>query len=1248
MMRKWLFVEKREGMRMEAEGLRRQLNNALGLTLKELRIVNAYSLWGFTDELLQRSLYTVFADLATDRILDAENILNLPHIAYEYLPAQYDSRAAAAEACVAVAAPDADIKIRTARILLLDPDVTPEETRSIAAYCINPVESRAVDNSQLRSGFLPEAPRTGQGPTCAKSRLAIAEQLTIHNAQLKEGADAREMSDGELERRIIETYRSDHCRHTTFNTPITEISVEEGPYREAIEERLRLYDELRRLRVEKRGKQEPARTLMDLATIGARTLVAEGAAPDVDQGPETNACGIYREVETADGRRERYLVEFKNETHNHPTEIEPYGGAATCIGGAVRDPLSGRAPVFLAARISGAGDVWAPADETLEGKLPQSYISRRAAEGFSSYGNQLGIATPLVREIFHPGYVAKRLETGAVMGAAKAENVRRERPEPGDVVVMAGGATGRDGIGGATGSSKGHTACTLTEGGAEVQKGNPIEEIKLQRIMRRADAVRLIKKANDFGAGGVAVAVGELAEGLDIHLDRMPLKYEGLSAAELALSESQERMAVVVAPGDVKEFIRISEEEDIEAVAVAEVTDTGRLRFYMGERIVADLDRETLERSEGGRGATATIKSPTTPPPRSLAPEKGENEGLGAQLKRVLGDPNVATQRPLGEMFDPTIGSGTVLAPYGGRTGRTESQVAVASIPADGRPSLTAGLISHGFNPYLSEWSPLHGGAAAVAESLAKAVAAGADPTTVRFSFQEYFERLDSAEAWGKPLAALLGALGMQMQTRLPAIGGKDSMSGTFEQMHVPPTLISFGMTTVAVEDVISPEFKTPGSRLYLLRLPPSADGLPDGRVLMERYADLHARIKSGEVTAAYALGPGGAAEAVVKMSLGNEIGAKITLDEDTLFGWDYGNILAESRTALPENLYREIGITTGDPSLEINGERFGPETLDEWLSEPFERLYPGPERREQFTIADGLIAGGNAHRFATCAKSRPAIAKPLPIKERVRVYLPVFPGTNCDRDMAEAFRREGAECVAKVFRNRRRSDIATSLKEMADEIDRCHILAFSGGFTAGDEPEGSAKFMAQVIREPLVAGAICRLIERGGLVLGICNGFQALLRSGLLPYGAIGDNGAHGITLTSNDTGRHVARMVTTRLATTESPWLAGFEPGSLFITASSHGEGRFMASAETAARLAAEGLIAFQYADPTTGEPTMGWPDNPNGSAMAIEGLISPDGQILGKMTHSERHTPGTLRNIPGAREQNIFRNAVAFFRD
>ena len=1239
-----IFVEKNPEFRVEADSLRNEFNENLSLSLRSLRLLNVYDLFGFSDELLEKCRYTVFGETVTDTVSDECPLEGKKYLAVEYIPGQFDQRASSAVDCVHLIDPSADVQIRSSRLLIFDDDLSEEQFAQISHYYINAVESRPKDLGVLRpydkvdvkplaslDGFTEMQP--GQyADFCRSWGLAMnADDL----GEVVRYFRGEKRNPTETELRILDTYWSDHCRHTTFTTELQEISVDDSFLRGELESELA---EFRRIRHEL-GRDDRRLCLMELATIGARYLKKQGLLDDLEQSEENNACSIYVDVDV-DGRTEKWLLQFKNETHNHPTEIEPFGGASTCLGGAIRDPLSGRSYIYQAMRVTGAGDITAPVSATLPGKLPQRVISRKAAAGYSSYGNQIGLATTCVREIYHPGYVAKRLETGAVVGAVKAGNVRRESPAPGDVILLLGGRTGRDGIGGATGSSKEHTESSIETCGSEVQKGNAPEERKLQRLFRRPEVTRLIKKSNDFGAGGVSVAIGELAPGLDIHLDRVPVKYSGLNSTELAISESQERMAVVMEAADREEFERWCHVENVEVTYVADVTDRGRMRMYNGDELVADISREFIDSAGAKHVTKACIAAVEDKDPFRREPAGGK---LSEKFASLLSEPNVASQKGLVEMFDSTVGRSTVLMPYGGATQSTETQVSVQKLPVDGYTD-TASVMAFGYNPFITEWSPYHGAAYSVVEACAKVVAAGGEWSRMRFSYQEYFERMThDPHSWGKPLSALLGALKMQLALGLPSIGGKDSMSGTFEHINVPPTLIAFGVTTLRASGVISPELKWEGNSLYLIKHTPLADRMPDVEALKANWDFIHSKIGSGDIVSAWSVGFGGVAEALAKMAFGNQFGIDVELDERSLFDWSYGSVVVESQNALdfPSAVY--LGKVTGgeDGRLRVNGESLSIEKLMEANGQRYSRVFPA-------VSTPSAEAVKSLHRMSGVkAVSTPRPRRPLHGKENPLVFIPVFPGTNCDYDTAKAFRKAGAEVSFGVFRNLTGADVLASIDEMAAGIAGCDILALAGGFSAGDEPDGSGKFIANVLENAKVAAEIHALLDRGGLILGICNGFQALVKSGLLPYGRLGMVTRESPTLFRNDINRHISQMVTTRVVSNASPWLSSMKPGEMHTIAVSHGEGKFMVSEKLARELFEAGQVAFQYVEPVSGEPTMSSPWNPNGSSFAIEGIISPDGQILGKMGHTERFEHNLFKNIPEELEQPLFENAVRYFR-
>ncbi len=1315
-----IFVEKKPQFQVEAESLKRELNESLSLNIQTLRCLNVYDLFGFTTELLEKCKYTVFGEIVTDVVSEVSPCEEgtTKYLAVEYLPGQFDQRASSAIDCVHLIDPKAEIDIRSSRLLIFDNGVSDEDIESVRHYYINAVESREKDLTILSNGQNVEVNRrqTESNQVNLNCRGAKEEDRTVKPSVILD--DFIKMSPAqypdfckqwglamneddlhevvqyfckenrnptETELRILDTYWSDHCRHTTFTTELTKISIDDSFMKAELEESLHLYYKIRK----ELGREDKSLCLMDLATIGARYLKKIGKLDDLEESEENNACSIFVDVDV-DGQVEKWILQFKNETHNHPTEIEPFGGASTCLGGAIRDPLSGRAYVYQAMRVTGAGDITKPVSETIPGKLPQKVISRKAAHGYSSYGNQIGLATTHVREIYHPDFVAKRLEVGAVVGAVKAENVRRETPAAGDVILLLGGRTGRDGIGGATGSSKTHKTESLETCGSEVQKGNAPEERKLQHLFRRPEVTRMIKKSNDFGAGGVSVAIGELTDGLDIYLDRIKTKYKGLTPTELAVSESQERMAVVIDAADKDEFMRYCNEENVEVTHVADVRDTGRMRMFYDDVIVADISREFIDSAGAKHYATATI---------GAIDNDNVNDNDNLRPLRLL-DPS---DQNLIEMFDSTIGRSTVLMPYGGRYQQTPTQVSVQKLPVDGYTD-TASVMAFGYDPNISKWSPYHGAAYAVIEACTKVVASGADWKKMRFSYQEYFERMtDDPHSWGKPLSALLGALKMQVELGLPSIGGKDSMSGTFEHINgqqtggelqvfsacdegversesrdelaqsmprcdgrrltvnVPPTLIAFGVTTVKADDVISPEFKHNGNRLYLISHTPRENHMPNIEQLKVNWDFVLEKIHSKKIVSAYALGAGGLTEAIEKCKAGNGVKCEIENPQSSNYQLSYGSILVESNEELVFDNAVYIGsIVEEHPSLLLTQDKLNSGTRDKG-----DITINGQQTGGVIGFATSLVE--ELQVFSACdegverSESRDELAQSMPrcdgrrlkVNDRhvaatdVTVYLPVYPGTNCDYDTAKAFRNAGAEVFTSVFRNLTPDDVLDSITEMASHIAKADILVFSGGFSVGDEPDGSGKFIANVINNKDISASIESLLKRGGLILGICNGFQALVKSGLLPYGKIGNVHPDSPTLFRNDVNRHVSRIVTTRVASIQSPWLASFKVGDKHQIAVSHGEGKFVVDDKEARRLFENGQVAFQYADPDSGSPTQEWPWNPNGSHHAIEGIISPDGQILGKMGHSERWEKNLFKNISGDCNQDLFRNAVEYIK-
>lgn len=1225
-----IYVEKKEGYQVESKSMQADLNLNLSLNLKNVRVINVYDLFGFTKDLLNKARYQVFGEVVTDTVSDTLDLNGKKYIATEYLPGQFDQRASSAIDCCKLINPNAKINIRSGRIIVLDDDIKDSDLERIKKYVINAVEAREKDLSVLSDlekaeikpvsileGFT-EMSDVELPEFCKKYGLAMNQDdlKCVVKYFKEEGRDP-----WETELRILDTYWSDHCRHTTFNTILTEITIDESFMKKEMNDCLNLYYKMRK----DLDRENKKLCLMDLGTIGAKYLKKIGKLDDLEESEENNACSIFVTIDV-DGKPEKWLLQFKNETHNHPTEIEPFGGASTCLGGAIRDPLSGRAYVYQAMRVTGAGNIYAEVSDTIPGKLPQRVISQKAAQGYSSYGNQIGLATTHVREIYHNDYVAKRLEVGAVVGAVKADVIRRESPKEGDVILLLGGRTGRDGIGGATGSSKEHTEKSIEVCSSEVQKGNAPEERKIAHLFRRPEVTKLIKKSNDFGAGGVSVAIGELADGLLINLDNVPTKYSGLNATELAISESQERMAVVIAPKDVEKFMGYCHEENIEVSEVAVVAKEPRLVMnYRGKKIV-DISRRFIDSAGANHYARASISAVDNKNPFLKGRAK-----LKDRVLNTLSDDNVVSQKGLIEMFDATIGASTVLMPFGGKYQRTETQVSVQKLPVKDHYTNTASIMAFGYNPFISKWSPFHGAEYAIVEACSKVVASGARYNKMRFSYQEYFERMHNEKSWGKPLASLLGALKMQNEFGLPSIGGKDSMSGTFQNISVPPMLMAFGITTVDSRVVISPEFKAPNHNIYLVKHYENRDYTPNVDELKMNFDFVSSNIENGRIKSAYALSYGGIIEAVSKMSFGNKIGFEIEYDERELDAYNYGSIVIETESEIdyPNCIY--LGKTVEKEVGTFNKVTFTLDELYKANTEKFTKVYKD-KGENTCTLMD-----------ITPTKKEVTLLK---TKKNVTVYLPVFPGTNCDYDTARAFQKAGAVTKSTVFKNLTSEDVFNSIDEMAENIDKADIFVLCGGFSAGDEPDGSGKFIANVLNQEKVRDAIHRLLDRKGLILGICNGFQALVKSGLLPYGRLGMVNEKSPTLFRNDVNRHVSQMVYTKVMTNASPWLASYKTGEVHAIAVSHGEGKFVVSPEFAKELARKGQIAFAYTD-FDGNLTKDAPENPNGSSYAIEGIISEDGLILGKMGHSERYEENLFKNISGNKQQDIFKNAVEYFR-
>ncbi len=1297
-----LFVERKEGFENEAKRALAELKGFVGITaLEGLRYVNRYDIEGIGDEALDAAAKQIFSEPQSDGVRPESLEVSADEtvIAIEYLPGQYDQRADSAEQCLALLVGGADKPtVRCARLFILKGALSADDLERARNYLINPVDSREAKAEKPASlamatgegepvgtvaGFIgldAEALAAWHGSAGLAMDLADAAFLQAYFR--KEGRDPTE-----TEIRVLDTYWSDHCRHTTFNTVLEKVEIAEGPWAATFRKALDSYSGLRAEIYA--GRNDKPVTLMDMAVIGAKALKKRGLLDDLEESAEINACSVFIDVKLRDdggksAGSEPWLLMFKNETHNHPTEIEPFGGAATCIGGAIRDPLSGRAWVYQALRVTGAADPTAPMAETVPGKLPQIKLTREAAAGFSAYGNQIGLTTGQVVEYYDPGFLAKRMELGAVIAAAPVSSVVREEPEAGDVVILVGGGTGRDGIGGATGSSKAHTKESVSTAGAEVQKGNAVEERKIQRLFRNPETTRLIRRCNDFGAGGVAVAVGELAPGLDIDLDRVPKKYEGLNGTELAISESQERMAVVVRERDAQAFMDAARAENLGSAIIATVTESTRLVMrWRGARIV-DIDRAFLDTAGASRSAEAIIASPggawawdAAAEPIHGAALPGDGETPADRLRRTLASLPVASRRGLSERFDGSIGSSSVLFPMGGAWQSTPECGMAARIPVGpGKETSTASLMTMGYDPKAAKWSPFHGAQYAVIESLAKILALGGDPAKARLTFQEYFERTSGPEAWGKPAAALLGALQAQLAAGTAAIGGKDSMSGTFHDLKVPPTLVSFAVATAEDSAIRGGSLTGPGNTLVLVHTPALADSTPDWDAFRANARTVLALGEKGAVKAAYPVGPGGVAAALALMAFGNRVGASvdpealdrapafpIVGDDDggaALFAPRYGSLLLEL-AGDPGEAFRGIevserfvvlGMTAAKRELTFGFDSAPLDSLQLAWERPLARVFPP---------VSGALPGGSVPDWARTLRTGGAAPAKAPAGTggkgaKPLVVLPVFPGTNCEYDMARAFRLAGADARLVVIRNRTPADLEESLKELRDAIDSAQILAFSGGFSAGDEPDGSGKFIANVIRESRVADGIMELAEtRKGLVLGICNGFQALIKVGLVPYGRIMPPSPEMPTLTYNTVGRHISRFVRTRMSSDLSPWAAGagLGPGSIHEIPVSHGEGRVIIDESLARELFADGRVFSQYAD-ASGLPAMTEPDNPNGSRYAIEGLTDPTGRILGKMGHSERPIDaGTggksahlYKNIPGDTCQNIFAAGVRYF--
>ena len=1263
-----VYVEKKPAFAVQAKDLRHELRKYLGVSgLTGVRVLIRYDVENISDDVFEKACKTVFAEPPVDTLYKEsfEMAENARVFSVEFLPGQFDQRADSAVQCVKFLNEEEEPVIRSATTYVIEGEVSDEEFEAIKHHCINPVDSREIGMEKpetlvakfeepadvaILDGFqdMPEAELKKQYDSL---NLAMTFKDFLHIQNYFKSEEHRDPSMTEI--RVLDTYWSDHCRHTTFSTELKNVAFTDGYYREPIEGTYQKYL-ADRAEIFK-GRDDKFVCLMDLALMAMRKLKKEGKLDDQEESDEINACSIVVPVEI-DGKTEEWLVNFKNETHNHPTEIEPFGGAATCLGGAIRDPLSGRTYVYQAMRVTGAADPTVSVKETLKGKLPQKKLVREAAHGYSSYGNQIGLATGYVKEIYHPDYVAKRMEIGAVMGAAPRKDVKRMTSDPGDIIILLGGRTGRDGIGGATGSSKVHTEASIEVCGAEVQKGNAPTERKIQRMFRRPEVSRLIKKCNDFGAGGVSVAIGELADGLNIYLDKVPKKYAGLDGTEIAISESQERMAVVVDPKDVEEFLKYANEENLEAVEVAVVTESPRLVLIWRDKEIVNISRAFLDTNGAHQETDVKAEIPSQENKYFTKPEVTD---VKEKWLSMLTDLNCCSQKGLVEMFDSSIGAGSVLMPYGGKYQLTETQAMVAKLPVLEGKTDTVTMMSYGFDPYLSSWSPYHGAIYAVIESVSRIVAGGGDFSKIRFTFQEYFRRMTEDPArWSQPFLALLGAYDAQLGFGLPSIGGKDSMSGTFNEIDVPPTLVSFAVDVASDKTMITPELKKAGNKLVLLKIERDAYDLPDYEKIMDQYHKFFEDVKAGRIVSAYALDGNGLAAALSKMAFGNHKGVKIDAQvaKEDLFAADFGSIVAE----VPADKVAELtiaGVVVGevedDAVLSYGDVKVTmEEALTAWkgtLEKVFKTVSgaekndgPAPESIEAQQAADGgTIDENGCYHAGSVYVCKHKVAKP-------RVFIPVFPGTNCEYDSTKAFERAGAEVDVKVFKNLTAEDIRDSVNIFAKAIDQAQIIMFPGGFSAGDEPDGSAKFFATAFQNAKMKEAVTRLLEeRDGLALGICNGFQALIKLGLVPYGKITGQTPDSPTLTYNTIGRHISKMVYTKVVTNKSPWLAQAELGATYCSPASHGEGRFVASEEWIKKLYENGQIATRYVDADGNVQLNDEEWNVNGSYYAIEGITSPDGRVLGKMAHAERRGDSVAINIFGEQDMKIFESGVAYFK-
>ena len=1259
-----VYVEKKPEFAVQAKELKHEISSYLGIkTVTAVHVLIRYDVENISDEVFEKACKTVFSEPPVDDLyLETYKLSEGAHVfSVEYLPGQFDQRADSAVQCVQFLNEEAKPIIRSATTYVVEGEISEEEFAAIKNHCINPVDSRETgmekpetlvtvfedpEDVKIFDGFQ-EMPEAELKELYDSLNLAMTFKDFLHIQKYFKGEEKRDPSMTEI--RVLDTYWSDHCRHTTFSTELTDVKFDEGDYKEPIVATYKKY--LADREVLYKGRDDKFVCLMDLALTAMKKLKAEGKLEDQEESDEINACSIVVPVDV-DGKEEEWLINFKNETHNHPTEIEPFGGAATCLGGAIRDPLSGRTYVYQAMRVTGAADPTVSVQETLKGKLPQKKLVRGAAHGYSSYGNQIGLATGYVKEVYHPNYVAKRMEIGAVLGAAPRRAVIRENSDPGDIIILLGGRTGRDGIGGATGSSKVHTEASIEVCGAEVQKGNAPTERKIQRMFRREEVSCIIKKCNDFGAGGVSVAIGELAAGLRVDLDKVPKKYAGLDGTEIAISESQERMAVVVDPKDVDKFLGFANEENLEAIPVAVVTEDPRLVLVWRGKEIVNISRAFLDTNGAHQETTVEVEIPNKE--GNLFAERPEVTDVKAKWLETLADLNVCSQKGLVEMFDGSIGAGSVLMPHGGKYQLTETQAMVAKVPVLNGKTNTVTMMSYGFDPYLSSWSPYHGAAYAVTESVARIVAAGGDYKKIRFTFQEYFRRMtEDPKRWSQPFAALLGAYEAQIGFGLPSIGGKDSMSGTFNEIDVPPTLVSFAVDVAKLQDVITPELKKAGSKLVWLRAPKDSYDLPDYPALMDQYEKLHGDMQAGRALSAYALDRHGLAAAVSKMAFGNAMGVKIehNLDPRDFFAPGFGDLVLE----VPSDKVGELSIThtvigevTADGKFSYGNTEI---TLDEachaW-KETLEKVFKTESGEKKNSV--GVYFAKPEDPEATYDKGLYSTKNIYVCKNKVakpRVFIPVFPGTNCEYDSTRAFERAGAEVDVKVFKNLTAEDIRDSVEIFEKSINQAQMIMFPGGFSAGDEPDGSAKFFATAFQNAKIKEAVMKLLnERDGLALGICNGFQALIKLGLVPYGEICGQKEDSPTLTYNTIGRHISKMVYTKVVSNKSPWLAQAELGGVYCNPASHGEGRFVANEEWIGRLIANGQIATQYVD-LNGELCQDEEWNVNGSYYNIEGITSPDGRVLGKMAHSERRDDGVAMNIYGEQDIKIFESGVAYFK-